>query len=159
MLKSILKNVGWLLLVVFVIAQFFGPEKNEGNMSSIEPFLADTKPPEEVKKILKNACFDCHSDVTRYPWYSNITPVNYWMNDHVEHGKGDFNVSKWNDYSPKKKDHKLEELAEEVEEMHMPLPSYTWIHKDAILTEQQIEAVEAWVKHARIKYAFVKEAE
>jgi hypothetical protein len=154
---KILKRIALLLLVVFIIAQFFGPEKNDGDLATVEAFIADTNPPEDVQLILKNACFDCHSDHTRYPWYSNITPVNYWMADHVRHGKGDFNVSKWNDYSDKKKDHKLEELAEEVGEGHMPLPSYTWTHSDAKLSKEQIEAIEEWVKMARIKYAFLKD--
>ncbi|NRB59295.1 MAG: heme-binding domain-containing protein [Winogradskyella sp.] len=157
MIKKSLKKIGIVLLVVLVIAQFFGPEKNEGDLASVEAFFEDTNPPEDVKLILKNACLDCHSDHTRYPWYNNITPVNYWLNDHIEHGKGHFNVSKWDDYSDKKKDHKLEELAEEVEEGHMPLPSYTWTHSDAKLTKEQIESVEKWVQTARIKYAFLKE--
>ncbi|WP_299521261.1 heme-binding domain-containing protein [Winogradskyella sp.] len=159
MIKKLLKKLGLVLLLAFIIAQFFGPEKNEGDIASVNVFLEDTNPPEDVKLILKNACFDCHSDHTRYPWYNNITPVNYWLADHIRHGKGDFNVSKWSEYSDKKKDHKLEELAEEVEERHMPLTSYTWTHGDAKLTDKQIEAVEAWVKTARIKYAFQKDAE
>lgn len=154
---KIVKKGLLLLLVVFIIAQFFGPEKNDGDIASVEAFMADTNPPEDVKLILKTACLDCHSDHTRYPWYSQITPVNYWMADHIKHGKGDFNISKWNDYSDKKKDHKLEEIAEEVEEGHMPLPSYTWTHSDAKLSPEQIEAVEQWVKMARLKYVFLKE--
>lgn len=154
---KILKKIGLLLLVVFIIAQFFGPEKNEGDISSVDAFFADTNPPENVKTILKTACLDCHSNHTLYPWYNNITPVNYWLDSHVEEGKEHFNISKWNDYSDKKKDHKLDELAEEVEEGHMPLPSYTWTHSDAKLTAEQIEAIEAWVKTARMKYAFLKE--
>ena len=159
MIKTLLKKLGLAILIVVVLAQFFGPEKNVGEISSIEPFLTDTNPPEDVKMILKTACFDCHSNHTRYPWYNNITPVNYWLADHVRHGKGDFNVSKWNEYSDKKKDHKLEELAEEVAEKHMPLPSYTWTHGDADLSQEQIDAVVEWVKTARIKYAFLKEAQ
>ncbi|WP_411894489.1 heme-binding domain-containing protein [Winogradskyella sp. A2] len=159
MIKTLLKKLGLAVLIVIVLAQFFGPEKNDGDITSIEPFLVDTNPPEDVKLILKSSCFDCHSNHTRYPWYNNITPVNYWLADHVRHGKGDFNVSKWNEYSDKKKDHKLEELAEEVEEKHMPLPSYTWTHKEADLTQEQIDAIVEWVNTARIKYAFLKEAQ
>lgn len=159
MIKTLLKKLGLAILLVLLVAQFFGPPKNDGDIASVGPFLADTNPPEEVKLILKNACFDCHSNHTRYPWYNTITPVNYWLADHVRHGKGEFNVSKWSEYSDKKKDHKLEELAEEVEEKHMPLSSYTWAHKDAKLSDDQIDAIVEWVKVARIKYAFLKEAE
>ncbi|WP_178988907.1 heme-binding domain-containing protein [Winogradskyella schleiferi] len=154
---KIIKKIGLLLLVVFIVAQFFGPEKNDGDVTSVEAFYADTNPPEDVKLILKNTCNDCHSDNTRYPWYDKITPVNYWLAEHVEDGKKHFNISKWNDYSDKKKDHKLDELIEMVEEKEMPLPSYTWTHGDADLSQEQIDAVVSWAKTVRLKYAFLKE--
>ena len=156
---KILKKLGLILLVVFLIAQFFGPDKNEGDISSVNSFFTDTNPPEDVKLVLKTACLDCHSNHTHYPWYNSITPVNYWLADHIDHGKGHFNVSKWNDYSDKKKDHKLEELIEMVEAKEMPLPSYTWTHGDAKLSQEQIDAMVSWAKTARVKYAFVKDAE
>ena len=149
---KILKKILLLLLIAFVIAQFFGPEKNEGDIASVEPFYADTNPPEDVKIILKETCLDCHSDYTRYPWYNSITPVNYWMADHIDHGKKHFDLSKWSDYSVKKKDHKFEELIEMVEAKEMPLPSYTWTHGDAKLTDEQIKSVIEWAKNVRLKY-------
>ncbi|EPR73574.1 hypothetical protein ADIWIN_1604 [Winogradskyella psychrotolerans RS-3] len=100
---KIIKKIGLLLLIVFVVAQFFGPDKNDGDITSVDTFFTDTNPPEDVKMILKNACLDCHSDSTRYPWYNNITPVNYWLADHVKDGKKHFDMSKWSDYSDKKK--------------------------------------------------------
>lgn len=154
---KILKKLGLLLLVVFIIAQFFGPEKNDGDLASVDTFFADTNPPDDVKMILKTACLDCHSSYTRYPWYNNITPVNYWLADHIEHGSKHFNVSEWKDYSDKKKDHKLEELIEMVEAKDMPLPSYTWTHGDARLSQEQIDAMISWAKTARTKFAFLKE--
>ena len=150
---KILKKILLLLLITLVIAQFFGPEKNDGDLASVEPFLTETNPPEDVKLILKSACFDCHSNHTRYPWYSNITPVNYWLADHVRHGKGDFNVSEWEGATLKRKDHKFEELIEMVEAKDMPLPSYTWTHTDAKLTDDQIASVVAWAKKVRAMYA------
>ncbi|WP_340155856.1 heme-binding domain-containing protein [uncultured Winogradskyella sp.] len=156
---KIIKKIVLLLLVVFIIAQFFGPDKNEGDFSSVEAFYADTNPPEDVKMILTNACNDCHSDSTRYPWYNNITPVNYWLAEHVADGKKHFDVSKWNDYSDKKKDHKLDELIEMVEEKEMPLDSYTWTHGEAKLSQDQIDSVITWAKKVRLKYAFLEEAQ
>ena len=151
----IIKKILWLLLIVFVIAQFFGPEKNEGTTESIVTFLDDTNPPENVKMILKENCFDCHSSITRYPWYNNITPVNYWMSDHIKHAKGHFNVSKWNDYSVKKKDHKLEELIEMVKKKEMPLPSYTWMHSEANLNDDQIKSIIDWAKKTSSNYGII----
>jgi len=154
---KILKKIGLLLLVIFIIAQFFGPEKNDGDIASVDAFFADTNPPEDVKLILKSACIDCHSDSTRYPWYNNITPVNYWLADHIKKGKKHFNLSKWNDYSDKKKDHKFDELIEMVEEKEMPLPSYTWTHGEAKLSQDQIDTVLSWAKTVRLKYVFLKD--
>ncbi|MGB1309403.1 MAG: heme-binding domain-containing protein [Oceanihabitans sp.] len=134
------------------MAQFFGPEKNQGDLVSIDAFLAETNPPEDVKKILESTCYDCHSDVTRYPWYNNITPVNYWLADHIDHGKKHFNLSNWEGNSLKKKDHKFEELIEMVEKKEMPLPSYTWTHTEAKLSDSQIKAVIAWANQVRFKY-------
>jgi len=66
-------------------------------------------------KIMKESCFDCHSSSTRYHWYSSIPSVNYWMEDHVKEGNKELNFSKWGEYSLKRKEHKMEEVFEEVE--------------------------------------------
>lgn len=154
-----IKKIVFLFLIVFIIAQFFGPEKNQGNLASINAFIEDTNPPEGVAIILKESCYDCHSSFTRYPWYAHITPVNYWMAEHVEDGKKHFNVSKWDLYSVKKKDHKIEELIEMVVAKEMPLESYTWAHSDAKLTEAEIESVKEWAENLRIKYSLVPKPE
>ncbi|HLT53200.1 MAG TPA: heme-binding domain-containing protein [Flavobacteriaceae bacterium] len=153
------KKILWLLLVVFVVAQFFRPDKNEGDLASLEPFLSETKPSENVAIILKEACYDCHSSVTRYPWYSHITPVNYWMDGHVKHGKGNLDFSKWSDYSIKRKDHKLEELIEMVEAKTMPLESYTLMHGEAKLSDAQIKELVDWAQQVRFSYSLLPKPE
>jgi cytochrome c5 len=149
---KLLKKVFLGLLILFGIAQFFGPAKNQGDLVSIEPFLKETNPSEDVKAILKETCYDCHSDVTHYPWYNNITPVNFWLASHVKDGKKHFNVSNWEKNSLKRKDHKFEELIEMVEEKEMPLKSYTWTHSEAKLSDDDIKAVIDWAKLVRLKY-------
>ncbi len=156
---KIIKKILFFLLIILLIAQFFGPEKNQGEIASINAFMEETNPPDEVILVLKQACYDCHSDFTRYPWYNNITPVNYWLNDHVEHGKKELNFSKWAEYSLKRKDHKLEEVIEMVEKKEMPLPSYTWTHKDAKLSDTQIQSVKAWAEKVRLSYSLLPKPE
>lgn len=150
---KIIKKILLLLLVAFVIAQFFGPEKNDGDLATVTPFLNETNPPDNVKQILKESCFDCHSNHSRYPWYNNITPVNYWLADHIKHGKDHFNMSEWTENSIKRKDHKFEELIEMVEKKDMPLPSYTWTHTEAKLSDEQIASIIAWAENVRVKYS------
>jgi len=149
---KIIKKILVFLLVVLLIAQFFGPEKNDGNIATVNTFLVETNPPADVKKILETTCFDCHSAKTRYPWYDKITPINYWLDEHVKDGKKHLNFSKWSEYSLKRKEHKMDELYEEVEKGEMPLNSYTWTHSEANLTEKQIAAVVSWGKKVQADY-------
>ena len=149
---KILKKIGYFLLLALIIAQFFGPEKNEGDLASVTSFITETNPPENVKKIFETTCYDCHSSKTAYPWYNNITPVNYWLDEHVKDGKKHLNFSKWDEYSLKKKEHKMDELYEEVEKGEMPLNSYTWTHSEANLTQEQISAIVTWGKKVQADY-------
>ena len=149
---KILKKVGLVLLLILIIAQFFGPEKNDGDLASVDAFIAETNPPEDVLQILKTTCFDCHSSKTTYPWYNNITPVNYWLEEHIEDGKKHLDFSKWSSYSLKRKEHKMDELYEEVEKGEMPLNSYTWTHDEANLTQNQIDAIVSWGKKVQADY-------
>ncbi len=149
---KILKKILLALLVIVVIMQFFRPEKNMDTSDHLQAFIEETQPSEEVQVILRTACYDCHSNNTVYPWYAEVAPVSYWLDDHIEHGKGHLNFSEWNEYNKKKKDHKLDELIEEVEEGEMPLASYTLIHHGAKLTEAQKQMLYDWAKRMRTIY-------
>lgn len=149
---KIVKKIAIALLVVLVGMQFFRPEKNQVEGDYVAAFVAETQPSPEVQGILKSACYDCHSANTNYPWYSNVAPISYWLADHIEEGKEHLDFSDWANYTAKKKDHKLEELVEEVKEGEMPLNEYTWTHADARLTQEQITALLTWAEETRKKY-------
>lgn len=138
-------------ILVFIILQFFGPDTSSPAADPSKDFIVNTQPPEQVTSILKSACYDCHSYQTNYPWYSNIEPVSWWLQDHIEHGRDEFNMSLWSDYSSNRADHKLEEAIELVEEEEMPLPSYTWVHGDARLTPEQRDLLTEWFSSLRTK--------
>ena len=133
-----------VLISLFMVSQFLSPKKNQSGLYAVNHFFLDTNTPKEVQILLKEACFDCHSDQTDYPWYNSITPINYWLNSHIKGGKKHFDVSKWFSYSDNRKVHKLEELVEEVKERKMPLKSYTWTHKSAVLDQNQINSLVNW---------------
>ncbi len=149
---KITKKIIVFLLVLFVAMQFYRPEKNQAQGDHTALFLTETNPPKDVKVILKQTCYDCHSNNTKYPWYNNIAPVSYWMAEHVKDGKKHLNFSDWQNYSVKKKDHKLEEVIEMVEEGEMPLNEYTWTHDEAKLTETQRHAIIEWAKRTKALY-------
>ncbi|MGB5821518.1 MAG: heme-binding domain-containing protein [Saonia sp.] len=149
---KILKKIALVLLVVFVAIQFYRPEKNIDQGEHTTAFLTQTNPPQAVRVILQETCYDCHSNNTIYPWYNNIAPVSYWLADHIDHGKGHLNFSAWEDYSAKQKDHKLDEVIEMIEAREMPLKEYTWTHAEAKLTDEQRQEVIDWAKKTRVLY-------
>jgi hypothetical protein len=149
---KIAKKLLLALLVLFIAMQFYQPKKNHAQGNHTEQFLTETNPPKEVKIILQQTCYDCHSNTTEYPWYNNIAPISYWLADHVKDGKKHLNFSDWKNYSIKKKDHKLEEVMEMVEDGEMPLKEYTWTHEEAKLSDEQRNHVIAWVKATRALY-------
>jgi len=149
-MKKFIKYFLIIALIALVVLQFFRPEKNQAGYESVVAFESDTKPSPEIAIILKENCYDCHSAQTQYPWYSEIAPFSLWLDDHIEEGKEHFNVSAWEEYSVKKKDHKLEELEEMVEEGEMPLDSYTWLHGN--LSKEEKELLLQWVAMTRLQY-------
>jgi hypothetical protein len=125
------------LLIVFLLSQFIRPPHNNGDASSPNDITHMVNVPDTVMSLLKVACYDCHSNHTDYPWYSKITPVNWWLNNHIVDGKRHFNFSNFSSSSYKKMTKKMDEVGETVEKHEMPLNSYTWIHKDARLNDAQ----------------------
>ena len=138
-----------VLLAVFIIIQFFQPEKNQSAAATPNDLFAHYQAPDSLKQLIKTACYDCHSNNTVYPWYSNIQPVAWWLDDHVTVGKKKFNFSEFATYAPKKADHKMEEFVEMIKEEEMPLKSYTIIHTDSKLTNAQRVAMTSWADGIR----------
>jgi hypothetical protein len=146
---SITRKILFALLAVFIIIQFFRPEKNESSAQTPNDIFAHYKANENTKQLIRTACYDCHSNNTVYPWYAEVQPVAWWLADHVNEGKSELNFSEFATYAPKKGDHKLEEVVEMLKEKEMPLKSYTLIHGDANLSDAQREELSKWVEELR----------
>lgn len=142
-----LKKIPLALIVLLVLMQLYRPEKNiSTEKEPASDFLLVNNAPENVAVIFKDACYDCHSNNTKYPWYSEVAPVSWWLANHIDEGKEHLNFSAWTDYNLKKKNHKLEEIIETVEKRQMPLKSYLPMHPEAKLSEAQITTLTDWVK-------------
>lgn len=140
------KRILLIILVVLVIAQFFQPPHNNGVAEGPQDIAHAVNTPPEVLAVLKRSCYDCHSNHTDYPWYSKITPVNWWLNNHINEGKRHVNYSTFASYDAKRRNKNLDETAELVEKGEMPLGSYTWIHKDAVLSEAEKKLLIDWAR-------------
>lgn len=145
-MKKILKTVGWLILAALIILQFFPPAKNQQEGIPANHITAKFNTPADVQNILEKACYDCHSNHSRYPWYYHIQPVGYWLDHHIKEGKRGLNFSEYTNKRLRYQYHKMEEIIEQVKEGEMPLKSYTWTHTDARLTQEEKTKLMDWAK-------------
>ncbi|MCC6275251.1 MAG: heme-binding domain-containing protein [Leptospiraceae bacterium] len=100
--------------------------------------------PKEIKTILERSCYDCHSNNTVWPFYSKIFPLSILISNHVKEGREELNFSEWENLSPKKKNKKASEIAEEVESKEMPPLSYRIFHSKSSLADTEIKALKKW---------------
>ena len=143
------KKILIAVLTVIILIQFIRPEKNISVSATPNDIFLQYPSSDSTKQLITTACYNCHSNNTNYPWYSNVQPIAWWLNDHVTEGKQKINFSEFATYTPKKADHKLEEVIEEVKEGKMPLEAYAFIHHDAKLDSGQREAVVLWAQKLR----------
>jgi len=133
-------------LIVFVAMQFFHPAKNQSSRAnSPDDFSTRYAVPADVQTVLQAACYDCHSHHTRYPWYTNIQPVAWFMANHITAGKQELNFNEYGSYSLKQQRNKLKRMKEQITYGKMPLHSYTWLHADARLTATQRQLLTNWI--------------
>jgi hypothetical protein len=152
----ILKRILVFLLIVFLLMQLLQPDKNNNDVIAKNDIKHILAVPDSVQNLLAQACYDCHSNNTNYPWYSNIQPVAWWLSNHVEEGKGHLNFNEFTNIPPRngkttrqRQLKKLEEIKETIEEEEMPLTSYTLLHKEARLTKQQKHLIIQWADSAK----------
>lgn len=149
MLKKILKITALVLVLGLIVIQFFAIDKTNPPVNEGETLEATVAVPADVSQILSRSCNDCHSHKTIYPWYAHVQPSGWFLRDHIDHARSHLNFSKFGTYEPKKQAKKLEEICEEVESEAMPLPSYLWIHGDAVLSKSDAATLCSWAKEAR----------
>lgn len=139
------KKIILLLSAIFIVLQFIPINRNN------PPVEADLKAPEKVKLVLKKSCYDCHSNETHYPLYSYVFPASLFLAHHVEEGREELNFSNWEALSNSKKAKKAEDIVEVLEKKEMPLISYTIIHRDAVLSNEDSELLINWAKAIQTK--------
>ena len=151
-LKKILKPVLIIALVLLVLIQFFQIDKTNPPVTIGQDFLEATNPPPAINSLIKKACYDCHSNTSKYPWYTNIQPVAWWVEGHIRNGRKELNFSTWTTYERKRQAHKLDECVEVLEEKEMPMLSYMVAHPEAWINAEQREQLANWFEEIEAKY-------
>ena len=156
MKKRVLKIAGLILLAVFLAIQFIPINKVNPPVDESLNLVSTEIISPEAQELLKNACYDCHSNESKYPWYSNVAPVSFVLENHIVEGREELNFSEYQSYTAKRKDHKLEEVIEALNDGWMPLDEYVWLHGEADLTKEQRTMLAQEFTAIREKLAYKK---
>jgi hypothetical protein len=145
-MKKTIKILLLTLAAIFIIIQFipFGKPTNQP-VAGVDLFEAENLP-QEVGVILKNACYDCHSQLVKFPWYSNVAPVSWLVARDIKEGREHLDLSNWANLTKKDKLKALDHIGEEVSEENMPLKIYTWMHTEARLSKEERDIIVNWAE-------------
>ena len=138
------------LIILLLLIQFYPkPKENIATTSGLNEITMVHQVPADVQKILKTSCYDCHSNNSVYPWYAKIQPVALLLDDHIKEGKKELNFDEFGSYSIRRRYKKLDEINEQIKEDEMPLFSYTIIHRNARLNNEQKLILTNWTAALR----------
>lgn len=134
-----MKRAFIIIFVVVILMQFIQTEKT----NLITPKELEIRAPKEVMDIFKKACYDCHSNEVKWPWYSYVAPFSWSIASHVKHGRAWLNFSTWENYSEEDKQKRLKGIYRSVYAA-MPLGSYIYFHEEANLSKDERNLIRAW---------------
>lgn len=133
------------LAAVFAAMQAVRPERNNPAVKPELTLAAQYEVPPRVLRILERACIDCHSCRTRWPWYSHVAPASWMLADHVKDGRRHMNLDDFHE------EMSVKDICQEIRVGSMPMKGYLLLHPEAKLTGEEIQAVCAWTRTARLK--------
>ena len=145
-MKKVLRWSVVVLALVFVGAQFYRPDRTNPAVDERKTMRANTQMTPEVAAIFERSCKDCHSSETTWPWYSNVSPVSWFLKNHIDEGRRELSFSEWATYPKRKRERKLHEMCEQVESGQMPLSSYLPLHPSARLSDDDKRVICEWTK-------------
>jgi hypothetical protein len=146
-----MKHVKRILLVsgiLFIALQFIRPVQNKNGLVLSTDISKVISIPDTVRTLLKDACYDCHSNNTDYPWYSNIQPMGWLMAYHIKEAKNQLDFSEFGSYSQRRQLSKLDGIANSLKDDIMPLKSYKIMHKSAQLSTGEKSLLINWAQQS-----------
>jgi hypothetical protein len=142
---TLLRGAACALALVTVGIQFVRPARTNPPTDRARAMFARARVPPATAAVLERACRDCHSNDTRWPWYSNVAPVSWFVIEHVNHGRSHFNYSDWTTYDAKEAAKLIKNSCDLARKGEMPLPSYVRMHSETRLTPQDVDALCNWI--------------
>lgn len=140
------KKILIAVAVVLILIQFVRIDKTNPETVLENDFISVNAPPAEIATILKTSCYDCHSNQSVYPWYSNVAPISWFLKNHINEAREHLNFSEWALYGTKDQIHVLKACGKEIENGKMPMSSYLIMHSEAKLSETQQKVLVEYFK-------------
>ena len=137
-----LKKTAIFTIIFLISIQFISVDKTNPPVDE----NISLKAPQEIMQLLKKGCYDCHSNETKWPYYSDIAPVSFFVASHVKKGREAMNFSTWTEIDPKIKQERLKRAVITINNGRMALPSYLSAHEEAKLSKDEKEILTAWFK-------------
>jgi hypothetical protein len=144
-MKKIVFIILGSVLFVMIVLQFFPVKKSINQSIPTSDFISVSVTSPEVGKLIKNACYDCHSYETVYPWYFKIAPVSWIINSHISEARDHLNFSDWGSNSKDEQNDILKACLEEINNNEMPLFSYKIMHPLSRFREQDKTLINNWI--------------
>lgn len=151
-MKKVIKYLVILIIIAFVVIQFFGPDRTTASNMTPDDINKKMQVPVNIQGIFKRSCYDCHSNETKWPWYSSVAPVSWVIADDITKGKAKMNFSEWGKMKESKQEERLSDICEQINEDKMPLPKYLLLHKDDALSKAEKDTIYSWVKSLGIDF-------
>jgi hypothetical protein len=142
------KNILFTSGILFIALQFIRPVHNINGQVQTTDISKVITIPDTVHILLKNACYDCHSNNTDYPWYSNVQPMGWLLAYHIKKAKNQLNFSEFGGYSQRRQLSKLDGIANSIKDDIMPLKSYKIMHKSAQLSGDEKSLLINWTQRS-----------
>lgn len=139
-MKKVYKWGFRLVMVALILIQFVPVDRSN------PPVTGEVAAPDPVMEVLRSSCYDCHSNETRWPWYSRVAPVSWRIAQHVRMGRADLNFSEWQALSAEDQEDARRGIWRRVDRGVMPLSDYLRMHPEAVLTDSQKEALRRWAE-------------
>ncbi len=154
MVGKALQVIAVIAIVAGIVSQFAGVEKHNRRVVASETIEAQTQMPPNVAGILRRACYDCHSEETRWYWYARVAPFSWLVTSDVYAARYNMDFSEWGRLTAAQKDDRLEGICELVKKGEMPLWYYKPMHyPDAFLSDADANALCAWTAAERTRLA------
>lgn len=150
------KQILFVVLIGFIVIQFMQSARNQSGQVLQSDISNTFSIPEHVHALFKNACFDCHSNNTSYPWYFNVQPIGWILAKDIKDGKAMLNFSEFGSLSSRRQMSRFQDIERRIKDGSMPLPAYQFMHPDARLTEEEKQLLVDWIERTKENIALKK---